>query len=276
VPIDDLISYPLLHSELLPYVMIRDLPRGSSIEVPVVDNPTVVWGNGEGTAQDVFDATSLISQLTGDIEPVACYVEVGRDFMSDSVIAIGQELVLLIGEAMKNSLDYCVAVGDGTTQPEGLFTTSGVGSIASGSGTDGPYVVGDIEGLMFGLGKQYRNAGSASIRYITSDTAYRRIRQIPVGTSDERRIFGMDHRRYTLFDYGVSIQNDVANGSVGFGDLKRYRLWRRQGVSAEWTTQGETLMRKNTALLAVRGRFYGKLCDVNAFVKLTDGDQTDG
>ncbi len=41
---DMIVQYPLLHSELLPFVDNRNVPRGSSIETAAVGNPSVSWG----------------------------------------------------------------------------------------------------------------------------------------------------------------------------------------------------------------------------------------
>ncbi len=64
---DMVVTFPLLHSELLPYVDNRSVPRGSSIETASVGNPSVAWGTAEGTAINLFDTASLIADINTSI-----------------------------------------------------------------------------------------------------------------------------------------------------------------------------------------------------------------
>ncbi|HID23212.1 MAG TPA: phage major capsid protein, partial [Planctomycetaceae bacterium] len=147
------------------------------------------------------------------------------------------------------------------------------------NGTPGPYTVSDFEQQLFGLPKQYRPKADRSVRWVTSDTQYRRALSVSVGTNDARRVFSpnMTHEDYTLMGRPVSIQDDVANGATAFANLQRaYRLWRRQGLEVRWEAGGTTLVRRNTILLAARMRVGGKVVDPSAVAKMTDGDSTDG
>lgn len=263
---DAVIQYPLLHSELLPRVDLVNVPRGSSIETAGVGNPSVVWGVAEGTAATPFTTTSLVSQVTADILPVSCYVEIGRDFMADAAVDVGRILVENVGQKLLAELDRVIAVGVGsTTEPQGIFAASGLTDIGTPAGGNGaaPQVA-DYESLCFGTGKQYRNP-AMRCAFIGNDTSYKRARGIPVGGSDARRVFGMDHQSYMLLDYPFVICNDVPNTKCAFGALTKYRLWRRQSSEIRFETGGKTLALSNQALLCVRGRFGGKVVDANAF-----------
>ena len=275
---DMVVTYPLLYGELVPYVDVQDVPRGSSIETASVNNPTVTWNQSEGSAIDLFDTTGLIADITATVFPVMVAVEIGRDVLADSAVNLGRIIAANIGERIQSELDNQIANGDGTSEPEGIFTASGTTAVASESGTASAYTVGDVERHVFGLDKQYR-VDQWNPRFVMSDTAYRRMSQVPVGASDARRVLHpqMDHESYTLMGRGVSVQNNIANGYSAFAALKKaYRLWRRQGAEMRWSEEGATLMRANTALLAVRARFGGKVIDPNAVAVMSDGDSTDG
>jgi hypothetical protein len=43
-------------------------------------------------------------------------------------------------------------------------------------------------------------------------------------------------------------------------------------MSVEWSTQGETLMRSNLALLVVRARYGGRVMDANAFAVVSNAE----
>jgi HK97 family phage major capsid protein len=116
----------------------------------------------------------------------------------------------------------------------------------------------DAEALLFGLGKQYRVAPYVPA-FIMRDATYRRFRALAVSETDRRRLFGVDsYADYVLAGYPVKINNDVAASTAIFAALNTYRMYRRLGMTMRWTSEGETLMRKNTSLLAVRGRFGGR------------------
>ena len=66
--------------------------------------------------------------INTSIFTVTAAIEVGRDFLADTPADIGRILVELIGQRMAAELDDVVANGDGTTQPEGIFTAAGLGT----------------------------------------------------------------------------------------------------------------------------------------------------
>lgn len=265
----NVITYPLLHSELLPFVDLVPVPRGSNVEGASIGNPSVSWSYSEGTSIGLFDTANLVAALDTAIHPVTAAVEVGRDLMSDSVARVGSVIEQNVGQVMANELDRVIAIGDGTTQPQGIFTASGVTTLNSSGGAGAAPTVDDYEALLFAIGKQYRKS-AYRCAYISSDTSYSRLRGIPVGTTDARRVFGMDHESYSTFGYPHRINNDVPNAKVGFGALARYRMYRRQGQEIRWVTEDAELARKNLSLLIVRGRFGGKIVDANAFAKIED------
>jgi len=273
-----IVTYPLLYGELAPFVDQVAVPRASSIEGAAISTPTMLWNQTEGSAATLFTTTGLVSQISATVFSVDCFIEVGRDAMNDMPLEFGMLLVQLIGERLQEELDNQIANGDGSTEIEGLFTASGTTSVSSTNGSAGPYKLADAEQLLFGLSKQYRR-DEFNPAFISSDTGYRRLCSVPVGASDDRRVMrpGLDYQSYTLLGCRFAVQDDIPNGYAGFAALRKaYRLWRRQGAEVRWSDQGETLMKKNTALLAFRARFAGKVVDPNAMCKMTDGDSTDG
>lgn len=262
---DAVIQYPLLHSEIFPKIDLRDVPRASSIETASVGNPTVTWGTAEGTEIGLFDTADIIAEINATVHPVVCAVEIGRDFLADAAVDVGRILVENIGQRMLSELDQVIVLGNGTTQPEGILNASGITDIGNPAGGDGAVPqVDDFETLMFSVGKQYRN-GPMRPAFISNDTSYSRARGIPVGAADARRVFGMEHNSYELFQYHYLINNTIANNQIVYGALAKYRMWRRQAQEVRFVTEGKELARKNQVLLIVRGRFAGRVVDPNAF-----------
>ncbi len=262
-----MISFPLLFGELLPLVDLRPVPRGSSVEGASIGNPTLTWNVAEGTSIDLFDTAALAAEINTTIFPVAVAVEIGRDLMADAPADIGRVLLGNITQRMLSELDDVIARGDGTSQPEGVINATGVTDNAWGGDAA---TVADYEGLLFGVGKQYRQASSRHRQvFCSNDTSYARARGIAVGTADQRRVFGMDHEAYTLLNHGHKIVNGLANTDIFYGNMASYRLYRRQAQEVVFESGGKELARKNLSLLIVRGRYGGRVVDSNAFT-LTD------
>jgi HK97 family phage major capsid protein len=261
-----IVTFPLLHSEFLPRIDLRDMPRGASIETASVGNPTVVWGSGlDGTSQSPFDTSGLVAEITASVKPVTAAVEVGLDFMRDAAIDVGRILVENIGQRMLAELDRVICLGDGITQPLGIANAPGmhdIGNPAGGAGADPQ--VNDLESLLFAVPKVYRTAADRPA-FFANEISYSRIRGLPVGASDARRIFGMTHEDYMVLNRPFLISADLPNNFCGFGALAKYRLWRRMAQEVRWTTEGKELALKNLALLTVRGRYAGKVIDGGAF-----------
>ncbi|MAT71560.1 MAG: phage major capsid protein [Planctomycetaceae bacterium] len=261
----NVVTFPLLHSELVPKVDLRDVPKGNSVETASVSTPTATWGVGEGTAMTPFDTSGIVAGIDTTLHPVTCAVELGRDLLADTPIDLGRILTELVGQRLMAELDRVIALGNGTSEPEGIFTASSLTDIGNPAGGDGAAPqVNDYEALLFAVGKQYRNP-TARCCFLANDTTYSRCVGIPVGTADARRVFGMLHSHYRILEHDFVINNNVANNQAAFGAMSRYRLYRRQGLSIRFETGGRELGLKNLALMIARGRYGGRVMDANAF-----------
>lgn len=272
----NIVTIPLIEGEIVPFVRMVEVPRGAAIEGSKISNVDVSWGTNEPTAIGLFNDDNWISQFTADIHVVSFACKIGRDMFSDSVVNIGATVNELVGMAMRAELDKVLCVGDGVTQPEGLFTASGLGSVNALNGASGPPALVDYEGLLFGVSKAYRGSGGRSLVFVSNDVSYRRSRAIQVDpntpTVNQTRVLGMNHENYETLGHAHRINPEISNRKILFGDLYRgYRLYRRLGLSFEWHTQGESLARSNSVLLVCRGRFGGLVVDPNAFAVIEDG-----
>lgn len=266
------IRIPLLYGELFPYVELTPTDRGKAAHSYAIGTPTFV-STASGTAITPFDATSFVSAYDVPFYPASCGFEWGRDFEADAAPQFGQYVAEQIGFQFKLTLDNWIANGDGTTQPQGIFTASGT-SVASTNGTHGSMVYNDALNLAFGVTKPYRKAfGGASTRYVMNDTQYKKFMQIVTGvTGDTRPIFGMRVKDYELGDYGVSVQNSIPNGSIAFCNLRGYRMYQRKGLSFELVDTGRTLTLSNTKLLFARARYGGKITLTGYLAQMTNAN----
>ena len=264
------ITYPMLYGELLPLVDLVEVPRGVTIDSAGIGNPTVSWSTAEGTSIPLFDTTALIQALNSSVFPVTLAMTMGRDLLSDSVVDLGRILLENIGQAAAHELDKVIAVGDGTTQPQGITNASGLTNIVNTTGVGAPMSWGIYESLYFGLTKQYRKAGMRNA-FISSDGAYSNFHSIPVGPQDARRLAGQDsYASYTALGEPYRICQELPDTTIIFGAMSRYRLYRRQGSETRIVTEGQTLALTNQVLIVMRGRYAGRVADPAAFAVMTN------
>lgn len=267
---DMLVTFPLLHSELFPYVEIREVPRSSRVEAASLGNPTVSWGTSEGSAFTLFTTTSLAAAIDTTIHPVFIGVEMGIDFLSDSPVNVGQQLQANIGQAALKEWDNVIVNGNGTNRPQGLASATAGTTVTTVNGSPGPWTITDLTNLAFGIGKQYRTPALRPC-YVSNDTTYKRWREIQVGPVDQRRVLGMTYGDYMVGEYNARIQNDLGNGTAFFVCLAKYRLYRRKGFDMRVESGGITLAKTNTVAIIGRGRFGGKIVDSSALAATTTG-----
>jgi len=265
----ELITTPLLYGELLPMVDLRPTVR-DAVEAASIGNPTVTWSTAEGSALSAFDATSLIAQITETVRPVAVAIECGRDMLADSPADVGAAILEIFGQTMAKELDDVIATGNGTTQPEGIFTATSPTTVNSTNGSTGPWELDDIEALYFGIAKQYR-IPSLNPCFLTNDVTYSRWRGLSIGTSDARRLLGDNYASYQTLGRPHLINGDVGNAQAAFVAMRRYRLWRRAGVEFFREAGGKTLVTANTILLMARARYAGCLVDGGGAAICEDG-----
>lgn len=252
---------PLLHGEVFPLVTVIPVAAGSTATGFSLGNPTV-GHTAEGGAITEFVTTNMIAAYDTNIFPVVGAITLGLDFMSDSPVDIGAMVVRNYGQQMLRWLDNQICNGDGTTEPTGVLLTTGetgtdIGNPAGGDGAVPQ--IDDYETLLFSVGKEYQPAEDrARCAFIANLTTYRRARAIAVGAGDARRIFGMNHRDYTLLESPFKIQNDIGNQRCGFYNFRRYRMYRRLGMQVRIETAGATLALSNEQLIVVRQRWGGR------------------
>lgn len=266
---------PILFGELAPLVDMQTLARGSVVDGSTWTDPSFA-AQTEGTAVSLATTSGLIGNLDTTIFATVAAIELGLDWESDSPIQFGTYITQRLGMKLKEWLDEQIAIGDGTTEPTGIFTASGVNTANSANGTNGPFAVGDFEAMSFGITKAMRSANPANCVYVTSDYMYRQARSTPVGSADARRVLGMNHSAYELMEAPCKIQDSISNGSIAYCNLAFYRMFRRLGIQVRNVVEGQTLALKNTRVIVVRARYGGQPTLGASICKMTDGPTSYG
>lgn len=268
---DAVILTPILFGELFPLVDVVPLSRGRRVEGWSITNPTFA-NVAEGTAITPFTTTSMIAAFDTTVYPAVGAIEIGLDFEDDSPSNVGAIVIGKYGEAAQAWLDEQIAIGDGTTEPQGITVAAGTVGVTSTNGGAGPPTVTDYESLLFGVTKKFRpTADSARTVYVANETSYRRARGIAVSGTDERRVFGMDHRAYMMLDAPYKINDAIANTKIAFCNLRHYRMYRRLGMQVRTETAGNYLALRNMMVVVVRMRWGGQLTLGGACSIITNG-----
>lgn len=278
VPIvfDDIaILTPLLTGELFPFVTVRTTTR-RRVEGFSMANPDVYW-TAEGTTPSVFDTADFIAAFDTNVHPCTGTMEVGLDFESDSPVAIADLLIGRYGEVMRKELDDVIATGSGSGRPLGIFNTVGITALTTANGTGGPWTVGDLDKLYYGVDAAFRQEAGNRLCFVGNDTTYQRLRSIQVGTSDQRRVLGMSYLgqgQPMINDVRYCRNSTIDNAALGAVCLNRYIMYRRAGFSVRRETGGTTLAAKNLAQYIFRMRIGGQLNHSSAAVVYDTSGQT--
>jgi HK97 family phage major capsid protein len=232
--------------------------------------PTFTSGTPEGTAIALFDTTNFIGSLDTNVYTAVGAMELGLDLEEDSPANLGAAIIARYGEAAQQWLDRVTALGDGVTEPKGIFLTTGVTTVASANGPAGPLTMADAEALHFGVNKEFRVSRGGQNVFVGNEVAYRRFRAIPTAVGYNTRAMGGALGDYTVMDFPYRIVPSVPNNWVSFLNLGYYRMIRRLGLSVKIETGGKELSLKNLQLIVVRMRYGGQVEQGGAVALMTD------
>lgn len=259
---DQVIQTPLLNGELYPLVNTIPLDRGRRIEGVQTGTVTSSWGGVDNTDIGLFNTASYVSAFDTTVFRWEGAIHIGLDFLSDTPIDFGAHTTAQYGERLLEDLDDVIAVGNGTTQPEGVMTKSGTTSVNFGAATS----IGNYESLRFGVAKKEHKPNLIRTAvFCGTETSYQRMKAIPVGASDARRLFGQGgmgtggYDDYSMMNRKYAINESMTNAQIFYAILGRYRMYRRRGLTMRTSTEGDTLIRKNAMLMVATARYGGQL-----------------
>ena len=267
---DIIVTTPILQGELFPLVNKVPLDRGRRIQGAAAGIVGSAWAGVDDTAVTLFTTTSYITAFDTTIFRWQGSIRIGLDFLSDTPIDFGAFLTGQYGEVLARDLDTVIAVGNGTTQPEGVMTKAGVTTVAWGGLT----TIGNYESLRFGVHKREHlpNMMKTAV-FAGTDTSYQRAMAIPVGASDNRRLSSVmtlpNYDGYAWMGRPYKINESLVNTQIFYAILGRYRMYQRRGLTIRSSTEGDTLIRNNEMLLVAMARFGGQLERAAAACKTT-------
>jgi len=257
---NEVIQAPLLNGELYPLVDEKPLDRGRRIEGVSTGTVTGSWGGVDASAISLFNTASYVAAFDTTVYRWEGAVQVGLDFLSDTPIDFNSHITSQYGQRLLEDLDDVIAVGNGTTQPQGVMNASGTTSVAFGGATS----IGAYESLRFSVHKREHTAGVKNTAvFCGTETSYQRAIGLPVGAADNRRLFdtqtGANYDGYSFMQRSYKINESLTNSQIFYAILGRYRMYRRKGFTVRTSTEGDTLMRNNEMLIVVMARYGGQM-----------------
>lgn len=247
-------------SELYPFVRTVPVITDSGDYPKLSTDVTITWGRAEN--DDLTDTDPTFDHLTWTVRNMSAITYMSRELASDANPGIVQTVIDLFSEAVAAERDKMIAIGDGSTQPGGIYSASGLTAIA----VDGALSYAKLVEIKYGLARRYhRNArwvmSSANLQRVTGliDDNGQPIMRDALVAGETPIILGKP----------FSVQDDLPDHTLFFGDLSQYMWFDRQRMIIESTTTGGDTFKKHQVAIKVVERCDGKLALSEAFVKGT-------
>jgi HK97 family phage major capsid protein len=261
---DEVVARLADSAELAPYV--RTVPVSSDAgSIPsLATDISVTWRNAATSENTSFGESSpVFSSIAWALKRADAFTKISRELVADSAPSIIDFITNLFREAISKERDRVIAVGDGSTEPEGLSVNTSIDEVT----IDTSVSFADLVELEQSLKRKYRR----NARWIMNGTNLQSIYSLTdsqgqpifmrdvVGGIPESRILG----------YQVSQQDDLADDTIIFGDLSYYLWFDRGEMGIESTTEGGDAFANHQTWIKVWERVDGKVALPEAFIKGT-------
>jgi len=247
-------------SELYPHV--RVIPVSSDTgKIPKLSTDiSLSWDEAENAAFD--EADPVFGQLSWSIHRMNAVTKSSRELVNDSNPNIVNVLNELFMEAVATERDKMIAIGDGSSQPKGIYSETGLDSVSVG----GSITYAKLVEIKYKLkGKYQRNA-----RWVMNSTSVQRIVSL-VDNNGQPLISNalLVNGAPTILGKPFSVQDDLPDHTIFYGDLSRYYWFDREKMGIEATNVGGDAFIKHQVWIKVWERCDGKITLTEAFVKGT-------
>jgi HK97 family phage major capsid protein len=234
--------------------------RSNAVKVPTLSTDVSVYWGSEGAG--VTESDPAFGQKSITIQRLNALTKISRELVADAGIDLVDFLSTLFAEAVAVEEDRVIAVGDGSTQPEGLYSAAGVQAYAVDAAIDYDALV----DIYYTLPGRYRDRAVwlgaddvfKSVRKLT-DTAGQPLWRPSLEADSPDRLLGRP----------VITQSDLPSSVLLFGDPRYYHLYDREELAVESSTQAGDAFASHQLWLKVWERVDGKLMLSEAWVKGT-------
>jgi len=234
--------------------------RSNAVKVPTLATDVSVFWGSEGSAFGESDAAFGQKSIT--IHRLNAVTKISRELVADAGIDLVDFLSTLFAEAVAVEEDRVIAVGDGSTQPEGIYSAAGIGEYA----VDGEIDYEALVDVYYTLPGRYRDRAV----WLGSDEVFKAVRKL-VDTAGQplwRPSLDADSPD-RLLGRPVITQGDLPESVLLFGDPRYYHLYDRQELAVETSTQAGDAFTAHQLWLKAWERVDGALMLAESWVKGT-------
>lgn len=252
-------------AELAPFV--RTVPvRTDTGSLPsLATDISVTWRAGGAASENLIFSESdpVMGSVAWSLKRADAMTKMSRELVADSQPSIVDFVTRLFREAIATERDRTIAMGNGTSEPQGIYYASGLGSVAVAGAINFAKLV-EIEQT---IKRKYRT----NARWVMNGTNLRRIYQLtdtngqPIFQRDV--IGGMPESR--ILGYPAAQQDNLPDTHILFGDLNYYLWFDREEMGIESTTVGGDAFANHQTWVKVWERADGKVGLGEAFAKGT-------
>jgi HK97 family phage major capsid protein len=249
-------------AELAPHVRVVPVRTDTGSVPSLATDISVTWTAGGDAENVAFNATDpVLGSVTWSLKRGDAITKMSRELVADSQPSIVEFITRLFREAIASERDKMIAVGNGTSQPQGISNASGLTAVD----VAGAIAYDSLIEIEQSLPMKYRARG----RWIMNGTNLQRI--YSMADSQGQPIFrrdvvaGLPESR--ILGYPVCQQNNLADGEIYFGDLGYYLWFDREEMGVESTTLSGDAFEKHQVWVKVWERADGKVGLPEAFVK---------
>ena len=225
----------------------------ASVKLPsLATDVEMSWDEAENAALDESDA--VFGQTSFTIHRMNAITYSSRELLADAAVDLVDLLTQIFADAVSRERDKVICIGDGSTQPEGIFSASGVTSVSS----IGSITYDKLLEIDESIAEQYRS--DPSLVWVTNQTVRRYVR----GLKDDNGmpLLQMPLERgapMTLLDHPLLINKNVPSGYLALGVMQKYWIADREEMGFESTTTGGDTFKKHQVALKIWERWDGKL-----------------
>lgn len=234
--------------------------RSSAVKVPVLSTDVAVYWGTEGSAFTESDPEFGQKSIT--IHRLNAVTKISRELVSDAGIDLVDFLSGLFAEAVAVEEDKVIAVGDGESQPEGIYSAAGVQEF----GVDDSIDYDALVDIYYTLPGRYRDRAI----WLGSDDVLKSVRKLTDTAGQPLWRPGLEaDAPDRLLGRPVVTQGDLPTSVLLFGDPSYYHVYDREEFGVESSTQAGDAFITHQLWLKVWERLDGMLMLAESWVKAT-------
>lgn len=266
----EIIALEMELSELFPYVTVEPVLVRSGNRPREDTAASATWDDTENS-ENSAESDPTLGQFSWTAHKCKAFTYVSDELEQESPSGIANFVKRRLSEIFRNEIDKVLAIGNGSTQPTGLYSSSDISAV---SGVTGTLTFKMVRKLRFGLkNKWIQNDGAGatrknrSTRFVCNQATWGWVEGLEDTAGNP--VFKTDPNSdapVMPFGFPPSIQDNMPDGHIIFGNLRHYQVSRLEQITIASDNGGDNF-RKDRICIKARQRLDGNLTRGDAFKK---------